>query len=60
MRAPLVRLCREAEVPALQQCPAITLADREKAFERVVHAWFSDNLHGWQFPERAFNVACAL
>eukprot|EP00974_Lingulodinium_polyedra_P099531 9640291-Lingulodinium_polyedra.AAC.1 len=58
--APLAHLCREAEVPAFQQCPAVALADQDKAFERIGHTWLRDVLHGWQLPEWALNVACAL
>eukprot|EP00974_Lingulodinium_polyedra_P084193 8152849-Lingulodinium_polyedra.AAC.1 len=29
--APLAHLCKESEVPELQHCPAVTLADQGKA-----------------------------
>eukprot|EP00974_Lingulodinium_polyedra_P115254 11154520-Lingulodinium_polyedra.AAC.1 len=57
---PLSRLCREASSPALQGCPAVTFADLEKVFGRIGHTWFRDVLRGWQLPEWAMNVGCAL
>eukprot|EP00974_Lingulodinium_polyedra_P026304 2538294-Lingulodinium_polyedra.AAC.1 len=57
---PLAALCRNAEVPALRDCPAVTLADQEKAFERMGHGWLRLVLRGWGAPEWSVNVAAAL
>eukprot|EP00974_Lingulodinium_polyedra_P045693 4380814-Lingulodinium_polyedra.AAC.1 len=57
---PLANLCREAETPELRRCPAVTLADQEKALERIGHCWLQLVLHGWGMPGWAVNVACAL
>eukprot|EP00974_Lingulodinium_polyedra_P103304 10002585-Lingulodinium_polyedra.AAC.1 len=38
---PLATLCRREQqrAPLICHCPAVTLADQEKAFERIGHAW---------------------
>eukprot|EP00974_Lingulodinium_polyedra_P010639 1025182-Lingulodinium_polyedra.AAC.1 len=38
----------------------VTLADQEKAFERMGHGWLRLVLRGWNAPEWSVNAAAAL
>eukprot|EP00974_Lingulodinium_polyedra_P045443 4357754-Lingulodinium_polyedra.AAC.1 len=50
----------QARAPLVAHCPAVTLADQEKAFERIGHDWLGQVLRRWQVPAWLLNTACAL
>eukprot|EP00974_Lingulodinium_polyedra_P009037 864180-Lingulodinium_polyedra.AAC.1 len=41
------RLFDRSDIPDLRFCPAVTLADQEKALERVGHSWHLGILVSW-------------
>eukprot|EP00974_Lingulodinium_polyedra_P064947 6279376-Lingulodinium_polyedra.AAC.1 len=43
----LAQFCRDAEDPAIECCPTVTLADQAKAFERVGRSWLARVFEGW-------------
>eukprot|EP00974_Lingulodinium_polyedra_P005787 549139-Lingulodinium_polyedra.AAC.1 len=59
---PLAALCKKEQqsAPLIAHCPAVTLADQEKAFERIGHAWLGQVLRRWRVPAWLLNAACAL
>eukprot|EP00974_Lingulodinium_polyedra_P008745 836263-Lingulodinium_polyedra.AAC.1 len=60
--APIAQLCagEAALCPGFSACPAVTLADQEKAFERVGHVWLGEVLRRWGVPAWLLGTACAL
>ena len=43
-------LCDGAGFEGIQDCPAVTLADQEKAFERISYEWLAAVFSGWRMP----------
>eukprot|EP00974_Lingulodinium_polyedra_P035886 3443802-Lingulodinium_polyedra.AAC.1 len=59
---PLAALCKEEQIgaPVVAHCPAVTLVDQEKAFERIGHDWLGQVLRRWHVPAWLLNTACPL
>eukprot|EP00974_Lingulodinium_polyedra_P052394 5039775-Lingulodinium_polyedra.AAC.1 len=60
--AAFAQLCADEAAlhPGLSACPAVTLADQEKAFERIGRAWLGEVLRRWRVPAWLLGAACAL